>query len=202
MSKSDLIKDAIAEKTKDLIRSHSIDEITVTEICDNAGLNRRTFYRYFRDKFEVVDWIYYHDALMNVEHYEGWCIFDYMPRIMQSLYNDRRYYINALKYKGQNSFRDYCTKCLSKLIIPDFGDVFSSEHQLAFFTYNLCEMTYDACINWLQEEPCRPPLQFAAEYSDFLARAFTMSSKLLLRIPETRKKEIRLVHLEPSKLLE
>ena len=199
MAKSDLIKDAIADKTKELIRNYSIEDITVTQICENAGLNRRTFYRYFRDKFEVVDWIYYRDELMHVEHYEGWSIFDYMPRIMQSLYNDRKYYINALKYKGQNSFRDFCTECLSKLIYPDFADVFATEWQLQFFIHNLCEMTYDACIDWLSEEPCISPQQFSSAYSDFLARAFTVSSRLLLRVPESRKRGISISHTEPSK---
>ena len=199
MSTSDIIKNVIAEGTKEMIRETSVESITVTEICEKTGVNRRTFYRYFRDKFDVINWIYYNDALMKFDHYESWSIFDYMPRIMESLYRDKKYYINALKYKGQNSFRDYCTSCLEKLIKPDYSNWFSSEHQLAFFTHNLCEMTYDACIYWLQYEPNRPPESFSASYRDFLVTYCSRSLDLLITRHESREKEIIVQHSEPAK---
>jgi len=192
-------KNAIAEGTKELIRQGSIESITVTEICEKTGMNRRSFYRYFRDKFEVVDWIYYHDSLIDVSHYDGWSIFDYMPRIMESLYSDRRYYVNALKYKGQNSFREYCTQCLRKLIEPHYSDVFTEKGQLDFFTEHLCEMTYDACIAWLSSEPCMPPDEFTAYYGDFLIKSFSVSADLLLRTPKAGKQKITVRHAEPAR---
>ena len=199
MPNSQIIKNAIAEGTKDLIRHNSIDNITVTEICEKTGMNRRTFYRYFSDKFDVVDWIYYHDALVNFEHYDGWSAYDYMPRIMRSLYNDRAYYVNALKYKGQNSFRDYCTVCLRKLFEKDYAGVFAEKWELDFFIDHICEMTYDVCINWLSSEPCMPPEEFTGVYCDFLLKAFSFSSQLMLRTPAQGAKEITVQHREPSK---
>ncbi len=199
MSASDIIKNAIASGTRELIRKKGVDDITVTEICESSGINRRTFYRYFRDKFDVVDWIYYNDALVHFDHYDGWSIYDYMPRIMESLYSDRRYYVNALSYRGQNSFRDFCTVCLKKLITADYENTFRSQQQLDFFISHLCEMTYDACIEWLSSEPCMSPTEFSAEYGDFLIRAFSTSAQLLLRTPIPGTREIEIKHAEPSR---
>ena len=196
---ADIIKNVIAEQTKELIRQKPIDSITVTEICEKTGMNRRTFYRYFRDKFEIVDWIYFHDALTNSPHYEGWSAFDYMPRIMESLYNDRKYYINAFKYRGQNSFRDYCTGCLKKLFAPDYEDAFLQEQWPAFFIEHLCEMTYDACVEWLSSEPCMPPDKFAAVYSAFLLKASSVTAQLLSRTPAVNAGNILVTHPEPAK---
>lgn len=173
------VKNNIAEATKSLIRAHSIDTITVTEICDKANVNRRTFYRYFHDKYEVVEWIYYHDALVNSEHFKDWSVFDYMSRILESLYEDRKYYVNALKYHGQNSFRDYCTKQMTRLIVPKYNNVFADEKELAFFVKHLCEMTYNASVEWLSEEPCLTPQEFEKKYRLFLINAFSVSYKLL-----------------------
>lgn len=199
MAHSEIIKNVIAEQTKELIRQKSIESITVTEICEKTGMNRRTFYRYFRDKFEIVDWIYFHDALTNSHHYEGWSVFDYMPRIFESLYEDRKYYVNALKYTGQNSFRDYCTECLRKLFEPDFKNAFVQEEWNDFFVRHLCEMTYDACVEWLSSEPCMPPEKFAAVYSAFLLKACSISAKLLSRTPVVNAGNIELKHKDPSK---
>lgn len=199
MAVADIMKKAIADGTRDLIRHHRVEDITVTQICETTGVNRRSFYRYFRDKFDVINWIYYHDALIHFDHYDGWSIFDYMPRIMSSLYADRQYYLNALRYQGQNSFRDYCTGCLQPLFQPHYAGVFSDSVQLEFFIRHLCEMTYDACVAWLSSEPCKSPQDFTAEYADFLVRAFSTSSHLLLRTPAPGQKTIHVVHAEPAR---
>ena len=33
-------------------------DITVTDLCAAAEINRRTFYRHFTDKYQLVTWIY------------------------------------------------------------------------------------------------------------------------------------------------
>lgn len=45
----------ILESLLDLMNRKSYDEITVTEICKNAQLDRRTFYRNFKDKDDVME---------------------------------------------------------------------------------------------------------------------------------------------------
>lgn len=37
-----------------LLRERSIDSITVSDICESAHIGRRTFYRYYSDKFELM----------------------------------------------------------------------------------------------------------------------------------------------------
>ncbi|MEF9841031.1 MAG: TetR/AcrR family transcriptional regulator [Raoultibacter sp.] len=34
----------------------SLDKITVSEICENAGISRQTFYRHFESKFDIPWW--------------------------------------------------------------------------------------------------------------------------------------------------
>lgn len=52
----------IAEKMKDLMKTKSIDKIRVTEICKAAMIERPTFYYHFKDKYDLVAWIFYSDA--------------------------------------------------------------------------------------------------------------------------------------------
>ena len=47
-------EDRLREAALDLYLAHGFDSVTVTEIAERAGLTRRTFFRYFADKREVL----------------------------------------------------------------------------------------------------------------------------------------------------
>ena len=42
-----------------LLRTHTMEQISVKMICNEAGINRSTFYNYFDDKYQLCD------AVMN-----------------------------------------------------------------------------------------------------------------------------------------
>lgn len=199
MANLDIIKNAVAEGTKELMRSKALDEITVTEICEKVSLSRRNFYRYFRDKYEVVQWIYYHDALVHSRHYEGWSIWDYMPRFTQTLYNDRKYYANAFRYHGQNSFRAYCIQYLSEILKRDYGADFPNEMTLRFYIEHICEMTFDAFVLWLSQEPCMTPEAFMELFSSLYLKNARTSIELITRHPLEPKNAVVFTPSEPAK---
>ena len=47
-----------AECIKQLMNHQSLDKITVTDIVEMSGKTRQTFYRYFRDKYDLVNWYF------------------------------------------------------------------------------------------------------------------------------------------------
>lgn len=57
MKQTDLI---LAESLMELMEHKTLKEISAQEIADNCGLSRRTFYNKFRDKYDVVEWVYKH----------------------------------------------------------------------------------------------------------------------------------------------
>lgn len=58
----DLTKKHIAEKMKELMRRKPLAKIRTTEICEKAQIDRSTFYYHFRDKYDLVAWIFYDSA--------------------------------------------------------------------------------------------------------------------------------------------
>ncbi len=62
MMAADRTKYWIAQKMKDLMKTKSIDKIRITEICKAAMIERPTFYYHFRDKYDLVAWIFYSEA--------------------------------------------------------------------------------------------------------------------------------------------
>ena len=187
MANIDIVKNAVAEGTKDLMRSKTIDQISVHEICEKTGLNRRNFYRYFRDKYEVLEWIYYHDYLLNTEHFEGWSFWDYMPHIAQVLYSDQAFYRNAFLYTGQNSFRACVIRYLTGLLRKDYRPEFASDELFDFYLEHECNMGFDLFVLWLSQEQPMPPEQFVQLFRDLYYRPSKVNCALLEREPQSRE---------------
>lgn len=56
MSK-DITKQHITDSFNALFRKYPLEKITVNMIIENAGVSKSTFYRYFLDKFDVMNYI-------------------------------------------------------------------------------------------------------------------------------------------------
>ena len=59
---AEITKHWIADKMRELMKHKSIDKIRVTEICKAAEIERPTFYYHFKDKYDLVAWMFYGDA--------------------------------------------------------------------------------------------------------------------------------------------
>lgn len=51
-------KELLAESFRELAQTRSVDKITVQEIVDNCGYSTATFYRQFKDKYDLIAWDY------------------------------------------------------------------------------------------------------------------------------------------------
>ncbi len=48
----------MASSIKKLMEQTSLERITVTDVVKDAGVTRQTFYRHFRDKYDLVNWCF------------------------------------------------------------------------------------------------------------------------------------------------
>lgn len=49
-------KEILTASFQELAAGKSIDKITIQEIVDNCGYSPATFYRYFKDKYDLIAW--------------------------------------------------------------------------------------------------------------------------------------------------
>lgn len=72
---SDLTKRAISAALKQLLRKKRLNKITVSDIANECGINRQTFYYHFRDIYDLVEWTCVEDAekvLRENRAYDTW----------------------------------------------------------------------------------------------------------------------------------
>ena len=72
---SQTTKKALAASLKKLLADKSLDKITVTDIAEDCGVNRQTFYYHFQDIYDLVEWIYTSEATAAIGEkrtYDTW----------------------------------------------------------------------------------------------------------------------------------
>jgi probable dihydroxyacetone kinase regulator len=124
MSDSLITKKALAVSIKQLMETIPLTKISIQDIVDNCGVNRQTFYYHFKDKFDLVNWIYYTEVIENIadyRNYEHWC--DGMNRTLSCIMKNKSFYINAFNTSGQNSFDGYFFDMSYELIIGVINDI-------------------------------------------------------------------------------
>ena len=59
MADSNITKRALAQALQELMEEVPFDKINVTQICEKCGINRKSFYYHFKDKYDLANWIFY-----------------------------------------------------------------------------------------------------------------------------------------------
>ncbi len=92
----------IAGKMKDLMKKKPIGKIRITEICEAAEIERSTFYYHFRDKYELVAWIFFQAAdRTDIIDPHG------AAEAMKQMKNDMLFYKRAYEDTSQNALWQY-----------------------------------------------------------------------------------------------
>lgn len=58
MADSNITKRALATSLKELMAEQPFDKINVAQICERCNMNRKSFYYHFKDKYDLVNWIF------------------------------------------------------------------------------------------------------------------------------------------------
>ena len=96
---SDITKRALASSLKDLLSKYKFNKITIKDITENCGVNRQTFYYHFKDIYDLLEWIYKNEVILEIEEkatYETWqqglmYIFEYVLKNKNFYARDNNY---------------------------------------------------------------------------------------------------------------
>jgi probable dihydroxyacetone kinase regulator len=173
MSDSLITKKAIAAGIKGLINKKSFDKITVSDITEACGLNRQTFYYHFQDKYELVDWIYYNEAISIIIedlNYDNWdCkVLQFLSKLKEEDY----FYINTLKAPVENEFREYLFKVTVELLCDIISGITannsSNEKDIRFIAEFYAFGLVGVIISWVQNGMKETPEYMTAQLKNLV----------------------------------
>ncbi|MBM6829273.1 TetR/AcrR family transcriptional regulator C-terminal domain-containing protein [Anaerotignum lactatifermentans] len=115
--KTQATRESLAESLKKLMAEHSFERITIKDITDGAGFIRPTFYNHFKDKYDLVEWIFQEEVILPTKQLFQMGMFREGIRLMLvTMEKEKDFYLRAAKIKGQNSFRRIVFESISGLI--------------------------------------------------------------------------------------
>ena len=108
MDVSERMKYKLANAMKELLVHTPVDKITVKQIVDQCNVTRPTFYRHFKDKYDLINW--YFDKLLakSFEHMGmGKTVYDALVKKFTYIQEEHVFFAAAFKYDSQNSLRQH-----------------------------------------------------------------------------------------------
>ncbi|MGM9941684.1 MAG: TetR/AcrR family transcriptional regulator C-terminal domain-containing protein [Bulleidia sp.] len=109
-----VMKLALSGSLRELMMKNLFEKITIKKICDHTGVIRATFYNYFDDKYDCLNWIVYHDLIDGTKEYVEKCDFgSAFTTILKTVSDNRAFYRAAYQVTGQNAFEDMVRENMS-----------------------------------------------------------------------------------------
>ena len=100
-------KSMFADTLVEMLKDMPLEKVRVTRLCERCGATPPTFYYYFRDKYELVVWIFLQDvaAVYSVRKSDGSA--KGLGRIIRQIKKKKTFYQKAFTDQSQNSLSEY-----------------------------------------------------------------------------------------------
>ena len=171
MADSNITKKALAAALKDLMTKMSFSKISVGDICELCQMNRKSFYYHFKDKEDLVNWIFDTEFLAvakDIPHNSNW---EGVKLLIDYFYENRSFYKKALKVEGQNSFSDHLSEICYPVLFERLQYVMKTpnvtEFQVGFFVDGIiCGIK-----RWITSPECITPDEFLEQIASCIYMA-------------------------------
>ena len=119
-----LTYELIVNSFKKLMVETGFQKITIKMIASESGIMRSTFYNYFQDKYEILEWIVDEEIINKViVHIERNNYSNAVQTFFKCFEEDMAFYKKAFEIKGQNGFEEILVSKIMPLIIDAYKNI-------------------------------------------------------------------------------
>ena len=170
MAESGQTKRALADAFVEELREVPYAKISVGSICAASGMSRKCFYYHFKDKEDLVNWIFDEDV-RSVPSREEENISRRMSEVCRILYDKQSFYRRMLKIEGQNCLSQHVRAVCAEEINTELDRTGSSPVLRRFQAEFCADFFVCALKRWLESDPLLPPESFIAQIDAGLKKA-------------------------------
>ena len=148
-------KKAIMKCLMDMLKTQSVEKITVKDICETCEINRNTFYYYFSDIYDVLDSVFAEETKTLLELEDNLTFYETYKKAAAIIIEYRKAVIHIYNSKNKQIVVRYLEK-VSNILVRHFvensvrdcnvtdGDI---RYITSFYSYAIVGVT----SKWIEE---------------------------------------------------
>ena len=153
-----------AEAAKELMQTAALDKITVTDIVARSGMTRQTFYRNFKDKYDLVNWYFEKLAQRSFKQMGvSYTLREGLVKKFNFILNDKRFFSQAFQSRDCNSIVSYDYESILEfytgIITRKLGGPLPED--IRFLLEMYCRGSIDMTVQWATTGMHRSPEEMA-----------------------------------------
>lgn len=157
---SNITKRALAAAFKELLKTKPFSKISISDICEQCEMNRKSFYYHYKDKYDLVNWIYYTEFISvakKQKYVSGW---DLLEDLCEYFYDNREFYRKTFNVVAQNSFSEYFREVVVMIFTKIMDTIFDENEPVDFYVDFYSDAFFCAIKKWITNKDCVPPKIF------------------------------------------
>lgn len=155
MGTNEKTKYRLAESVKALMERTPLDKITVGDIAAYSGMTRQTFYRNFKDKYDLVNWYFEKLAQKSFKQMGVSCtLLEGLTKKFNFIKEEKCFFTQAFSSKDYNSLVAYDYDS----ILEFYTDIIKNKTQLplekdtTFLLQMYCRGSIYMTVEWVRKD--------------------------------------------------
>ena len=155
---SEVTKRALEQSLKNLLLKKPLTKITISDIAEDCGINRMTFYYHFKDIYDLVEWSCLEDAKKALEGkktHDTWQ--EGFLQIFQAVQDNKPFIMNVYRAQVERYLKPFVDNLLMNVIEEESADIAVRDEDKDFiaqiYTYIFVGLMLDWIADDMKEEP-------------------------------------------------
>lgn len=147
------VKKILANALLNLCQKQSLQSITVSQLLKETGVSRQTFYNHFKDKNDLICYIY--DTYIVPNFDEHHMDIDFYESLLQTFQNIKKYHKfmkQACQIEGRNCLKDYIVEHCQQFDLKWHQNLYGSDpmpDDLKFATIYHANASSSMTLSWI-----------------------------------------------------
>lgn len=164
------VKRILGTALLELTQKKPLESLTVSQILKETGVSRQTFYNHFKDKNDLICYVYdtfivpdFHDQNMNIDFHDSLLV------TFENIKNYHWFMKQACQMEGQNCLKDYIVDHCQAFDLKWHQELYGKEPMpdaLRFATIYHAHASSSMTLSWILSDmpvPCEEIVQMIVE---------------------------------------
>ena len=175
---SQVTKRALEQSLKNLLLKKPLTKITISDITEDCGINRMTFYYHFKDIYDLVDWACLEDAKRALDEkktYDTWQ--QGLLQIFEAVQENKPFILNVYRCVHREQVEKYLQPLVDQLMLDVIQEESASmvirEEDKQFIAKIYAYIFIGVMLDWIKDDMREAPQEIVARLVKLLRGSVT-----------------------------